>query len=177
MGRCGSWLRPGLRSANRFAFAATQFIDTVAHVRPDSLLTLHYRLAPPQGRAWVDTFGHNPATLTMGARQLAPALEECLLGLEEGAQARFELEPDVAFGPHDPQRVQRVPRSLLLQYVPDDVHLAVGDAVQLAGLTSASGASAAATVTAADEHVVELDFNHPLAGKAVVFDVHILGVL
>ncbi len=157
--------------------AATQCIDTVAHVRPDSLLTLHYRLAPPDGRAWIDTFAHRPATLTLGVQQLAPALEECLIGLEEGAQARFELPAGAAFGPHDPQRVQRLPRSVLRQYLPDDVHLAVGDAVQLAGLSSTSGASAAATVTAADEHAVELDFNHPLAGKAVVFDVHILGVL
>ncbi|MDE2121661.1 MAG: FKBP-type peptidyl-prolyl cis-trans isomerase [Betaproteobacteria bacterium] len=149
----------------------------MAHVRPDSLLTLHYRLAPPGGPAWVDTFGHNPATLTLGAHQLAPALEECLIGLEEGAQASFELPPDTAFGEHDAQRVQRVPRSLLVQYIPDNARLAVGDAVQLAGLSSASGASAAATVTAADEHIVELDFNHPLAGKAVVFDVQILGVL
>ncbi len=155
----------------------TQFIDTVACVRPDSLLTLHYRLADPAGRAWVDTFGHNPATLSLGVQQLAPALEQCLLGLEEGAQARFELPADAAFGPHDPQRVQRVPRSLLRQYLPDGVSLAVGDAVQLAGLSSASGASAAATVSAADDEVVELDFNHPLAGKAVVFDVQILGVL
>ena len=78
---------------------------------------------------------------------------------------------------HDPQRVQRVPRAALQQFVPDHVRLAVGDALQLAGLSSASGASAAATVTAADEDMVELDFNHPLAGKPVVFDVHILGVL
>ncbi len=147
------------------------------HVRPDSLLTLHYRLASPGGPAWIDTFGHNPATLTLGVQQLAPALEDCLLGLEEGARASFELESGAAFGPHDPQRVQRVPRELLLQYMPDDVHLKVGDAVQLAGLSSASGASAAATVTAVDERLVELDFNHPLAGKPVVFDVHILGVL
>ncbi len=147
------------------------------NVLPDSLLTLHYRLAAPGGAAWVDTFGHHPATLTLGAQQLAPALEQCLIGLEEGAQAHFELPPDVAFGMHDPQRVQRVPRSLLQQYVPDSVRLAVGDAVQLAGLSSASGASAAATVTAADDHMIELDFNHPLAGKPVVFDVHILGVL
>ena len=96
------------------------------NVRPDSLLTLHYRLAAPGGPAWVDTFGHNPATLTLGAQQLAPALEQCLIGLEEGAQARFELPPDVAFGMHDPQRVQRVPRSMLQQFVRDDVRLKVG---------------------------------------------------
>ena len=146
-------------------------------VRPDSMLTLHYRLAAPQGPDWINTFGHRPATLTLGANQLAPALEACLVGLKEGAQAHFELLPDVAFGAHDPARVQRISRSALQSRLPEDVHIAVGDAVQLSGVTSASGASAAATVTAIRDDMVELDFNHPLAGKSVVFDVHILGVL
>ncbi len=149
----------------------------MATVRPDSMLTLHYRLAAPDGRDWINTFGHRPATLTLGRQQLAPALEACLIGLEEGAHAHFELAADSAFGAHDPQRVRRVPRSVLLDHLADDVHLAVGDALQLSGISSASGANAAATVTAVDDDSVELDFNHPLAGKPVTFDVQILGVL
>lgn len=141
------------------------------------MLTLHYRLAAPDGRDWINTFGHRPATLTLGTRQLAPALEACLVGMEEGAAAHFELAPETAFGAHDPQRVKRVPLEVLRAHVAGDVDLAVGDAVQLAGVSSASGASAAATVTAITDHDVELDFNHPLAGKPVVFDVQILGVL
>ena len=149
----------------------------MATVRSDSMLTLHYRLAAPDGRDWINTFGHRPATLTLGTQQLAPALEACLVGLEEGASAHFELAADSAFGERDPQRVRRVPRSVLQQHLADDVHIAVGDALQLAGISSPSGASAGATVTAVDDDSVELDFNHPLAGKPVVFDVQILGVL
>lgn len=149
----------------------------MATVRLDSLLTLHYRLAATDGRAWVDTFAHRPATLTLGVQQLAPALEACLVGLEEGASAHFELPADAAFGARDPQRVRRVPLDVLQSCLPPDAHIAVGDAVQLSGLSSDSGASAGATVTALDATSIELDFNHPLAGKAVVFDVQILGVL
>lgn len=149
----------------------------MATVTPNSLLTLHYRLAAPEGRAWVDTFGQRPATLTLGAHQLAPALEARLIGLAEGAQARFELPAGEAFGERDPQRVQRVPMSLLKEHVAGDVHIAVGDTVQFAGVTSSSGASAGAVVTAIDGDTVELDFNHPLAGQAVVFDVHVVGIL
>ena len=53
-------------------------------VRPDSHLTLHYRLSLPDagGVAVVDTFGGTPATLQLGTGQLAEPLERCLLGLE-----------------------------------------------------------------------------------------------
>lgn len=149
----------------------------MANVSQNSLLTLHYRLAAPEGRAWVDTFGHRPATLTLGEQQLAPALESCLLGLAEGAQAHFEFPAGVAFGDRDPLRVQRVPLSLLEQHAAGDVHIAVGDTVQFDGLSSTSGASAGAVVTAIEGDQVELDFNHPLAGQSVVFDVHVLSVL
>ena len=146
-------------------------------VRADSLITLHYRLAAPDGAAWIDTFDHKPATLTLGSQQLAPALEACLLGLAEGSRHRFELPADTAFGAHDPARVQRVPRAVLQAQLNDAVELKLGDAIRLAGLTSASGATAGAIVTGLSESDIELDFNHPLAGKPVVFEVQILGVL
>ncbi|OIQ78609.1 FKBP-type 16 kDa peptidyl-prolyl cis-trans isomerase [mine drainage metagenome] len=149
----------------------------MACVRPDSLLTLHYRLAAQDGRDWVNTHGHRPATLTLGAGQLAPELEACLLGLEEGASARFELPPGAAFGATDPARVQRVARAALEALVPHDVSLQPGDTVQFAALSARGGAPAAAMVSQAADAWVELDFNHPLAGKAVVFEVQILSVL
>src|ERR1700744_6778711 len=53
-------------------------------VQPDSFLTLHYRLSGPDGAEVVSTFDDKPATLSLGAGQLAPAIEACLLGMEEG---------------------------------------------------------------------------------------------
>lgn len=149
----------------------------MACVRPDSLLTLHYRLTAPDGRDWVNTFDHRPATLTLGAGQLAPELEARLLGVEEGTRVRFELPPGVAFGVADPARVQRVPRAALEALTPQDVSLQPGDTVQLAALSTDRGAPAAATISQAAEDWIELDFNHPLAGKAVVFEVQVLSVL
>jgi len=149
----------------------------VACVRANSLLTLHYRLAAQDGLDWVNTFGHRPATLTLGTGQLAPELEACLLGLEEGADARFELAPDAAFGHVDAARVQRVPRAALQALGSQDIALRPGDTVQLAALAASNGAPAAAAVSQTGDDWVELDFNHPLAGKTVVFEVRILGVL
>ena len=66
-------------------------------VDPGSFLTLHYRLAGPQGDV-ISTFGSKPATLTLGTGELSPAVEERLIGLQEGAHATFELPAGAAFG-------------------------------------------------------------------------------
>lgn len=53
-------------------------------VQPDSLVTLHYRMALPDGEELITTFGGNPATLRLGNGELAPTLEQCLNGLPVG---------------------------------------------------------------------------------------------
>src|SRR5690606_39171066 len=65
-------------------------------VQPGSFLTLHYRLAGPAGDV-INTFNDKPATLSLGAGELSPAMEEQLLGLEEGTHTTFELPVGVAF--------------------------------------------------------------------------------
>ena len=54
-------------------------------VQPGSFLTLHYRLAGPDGAELINTFNDKPATLSLGTGELAPAIEARLLGLPEGA--------------------------------------------------------------------------------------------
>ena len=71
-------------------------------VQPGSFLTLHYRLSGPDGADVINTFGAKPATLSLGAGQLAPAIEQRLIGLAEGAHRRFDLAPGEAFGEREP---------------------------------------------------------------------------
>jgi FKBP-type peptidyl-prolyl cis-trans isomerase SlpA len=85
-------------------------------VRPGSFLTLHYRLAGPDGMALVDTFDDKPATLSLGTGELAPAMEARLIGLPEGARESFELRPGEAFGERNPQLLQRVKLALLREH-------------------------------------------------------------
>lgn len=142
-------------------------------VESGSFLTLHYRLAHAAGGDLVNTFDAQPATLSLGAGELAPALEARLIGLPEGARARFELDGDEAFGARNPQLVQRVSRALLARAAAPA--RAVGDVVQL----PAPGGSGvlAGTVRELGDDWVELDFNHPLAGAPLSFEVHVIGVL
>ena len=79
-----------------------------------SFLTLHYRLAGPDGADVINTFGAQPATLSLGAGQLAPAMEALLIGLRRGrARDASSSTPGEAFGERKPELLQRVARSLL----------------------------------------------------------------
>lgn len=148
-----------------------------ATVQPDSFLTLHYRLSGLDGTEHVSTFDMSPATLQMGGGQLAASLEACLLGLGVGEHHVFELEANDAFGQHNPRLVERIARSAL----PPDMELKVNSLVEFtapgsAAVPSAPGGLAGLLRELTDTTAV-FDFNHPLAGQPVRFEVKIIGIL
>lgn len=150
----------------------------MATVRSGSFLTLHYRLSGPDGLSVVDTFGGPPATLSLGTGELSPAIESRLLGLEEGAQVKFDLEPGEAFGTRSPELVQRVKLALLRELGDPDEVYSVGDVVQFPTPDGqGSYAGVVREVGPPQEDWALFDFNHPLAGQAVRFEVQLIGVL
>ncbi|MDE2047825.1 MAG: peptidylprolyl isomerase [Betaproteobacteria bacterium] len=143
-------------------------------VQPGSYLTLHYRLRDAQGEDIINTFDDKPATLTLGTGQLAPPLEARLIGLAQGAQACVELAEGEAFGPHNPELVQRVSRKLLAAEGDPMQGYDVGDIVRF---DAPDGGAYAGVVKAVHDDYVLFDFNHPLAGQKVTFEARIIGVL
>jgi len=147
-----------------------------------SFLTLHYRLAGPAGDI-INTFADKPATLSLGTGELSPAMEQRLMGLEEGTHATFELPAGEAFGERNPEMQQWVARKLLAQMGDPDEQYAVGDVVQFP--TPDGMASYAGSVRQVGKDgdgdgkadAVLFDFNHPLAGRPVTFEVQLIGVL
>ena len=139
-----------------------------------SYLTLHYRLASVDGKDIVSTFDGSPATLQLGQGQLAPFLEACLLGLEDGAQKSFDLPPEKAFGPRNPELVRHVSRATLDENSRLDENYAVGDLVEFA---APGGGQCAGILREIDNDGALFDFNHPLAGQSVRFEVKIIGIL
>lgn len=137
-------------------------------------LTLHYRLASIEGGDIVSTFEGNPATLQLGTGQLAPFLEDCLLGLEEGAHRVFELPPERAFGPRNPGLIQRVSRAALRENSSKDTNPKIGDRVEFA---APGGGGFAGVLREIDAEGAVFDFNHPLAGMALKFEVKLIGIL
>ncbi len=144
-------------------------------VQPGSFLTLHYRLSGPDGADVVNTFADKPATLSLGAGQLSPAIEERLLGLAEGTQAAFDLPAGAAFGPRNPEMLQRVKLALLHELGDPDAEYGVGDVVEFP--TPDGQGSYAGVVRECGGDWLLFDFNHPLAGQPVRFEVKLLGVL
>jgi FKBP-type peptidyl-prolyl cis-trans isomerase SlpA len=145
------------------------------HVQPGSFLTLHYRLAGPDGADLINTFHDKPATLSLGTGELAPAMEARLLGLPEGTHRSFELAPGEAFGERNPELLQRVKRALLDELGDPGERYSVGDVVQFP--TPDGQGAYAGVVREVDGEVLVFDFNHPLAGRPVTFEVQLIGVL
>ena len=140
-----------------------------------SFLTLHYRLADADGTDVINTFGARPATLSLGQGQLAPAMESLLLGLTAGRHETFQLEPGIAFGERKPELVQRVARSLLDRLGDQGASFDIGDVVQFPRPDGEPG-FAGVVRECADDWLL-FDFNHPLAGQRVTFEVQLIEVL
>jgi FKBP-type peptidyl-prolyl cis-trans isomerase SlpA len=147
----------------------------VTAIQPGSFLTLHYRLCGPDGADVVNTFNDKPATLSLGTGELAPAMEARLIGLPEGARQSFNLEAGEAFGQRNPELLQRVKLALLHEIGDPDATYDVGDVVQFP-TPNGQGAYAGVVREVGSDWLL-FDFNHPLAGHPLRFDVHVIGVL
>lgn len=151
-------------------------------VQPGSFLTLHYRMAglPADGSPGADiinTFGGKPATLSLGTGELSPAIEQRLLGLPEGTRTSFSLAAGEAFGDRNPELVQWVARKLLNELGDPLEQYKVGDVVQFPTPDGMGQYAGAVQQVKAEGDAVQFDFNHPLAGQPVVFEVQVIGVL
>lgn len=144
-------------------------------VQAGSFLTLHYRLAGPAGDI-INTFGGQPATLSLGTGELAPAVEQCLIGLPEGARQTFELPAGAAFGERNPDMQQWLARKVLNDMGDPLEQYVLGDVVQFP-TPDGQGRFAGVVLQVREDGAVLFDFNHPLAGQPVQFEVELLGVL
>jgi FKBP-type peptidyl-prolyl cis-trans isomerase SlpA len=143
---------------------------TTQVILADSLITLHYRVTNSDDVEFISTFGSGPATLQMGTGELAPPFENCLLGLSVGERRIFELPPDRAFGLANDQLIQRLPFS----EIPEGVN---ADVLSTIEFRNSGGQQFSGVVRARNQHGVLVDFNHPLAGKVLRFEVDIKGIL
>ena len=134
----------------------------VPTVQAGSFLTLHYRLAGPAGDV-INTFGEKPATLSLGAGELSPAVEQRLIGLEEGVRTTFELPAGEGFGERNADMQQWVARKLMNELGDPYEKYTAGDVVQFP-TPDGLGSYAGAVVRLREDGAVLFDFNHPLAG-------------
>ena len=137
-------------------------------INQDSQVTLHFTLKLPNGEVVDSTLGKQPARFTVGDGSLLPGFEQALYGLKAGDQRSFEIEPERGFGPGNPQNVQVMPRDNF-----NEMELETG---LLVIFQDAAGGELPGVVKTIHDTTVEVDFNHPLAGKVVTFEVEIIEV-
>ena len=113
----------------------------------------------------VDTnFGGDPVDFVIGDGSLLPGFERRLFGMAAGERQMFTVLPEDAFGQPNDNNVQYLPRDQF----DDDVELEIGLVFSFA---DASGGELPGMVLSYDEEEVSVDFNHPLSGRTILFDV------
>jgi FKBP-type peptidyl-prolyl cis-trans isomerase SlpA len=139
-------------------------------ISPESTVTLHLSLGLEDGTVAESTFEDEPLTFTMGDGTLVEGLELGLYGLKAGNTQRLVLEPEQAYGLHDPAKLHQLSRSEFST----ELELEPGVII---GFDTPTGEELPGTIISLTDETVEVDFNHPLAGRVVVFEVEIIAVV
>ncbi len=132
-------------------------------------VTLHFALKLDNGDVVDSNFDRDPATFVVGDGSLLPGFERALYGLASGATETFVIKPEDGFGQSNTNNMQTIPRDQFAA----DLELVEGLVLSFA---DAQQTELPGVVAAFDESTVTVDFNHPLAGRNIIFDVSILDV-
>lgn len=136
-------------------------------IQAGTSVTLHFSLALENGHIVDSNFEGNPATFSVGDGNLLPGFESSLLGLEVGDEREFIISPENAFGQHNAQNVQAVDRGNF-----DESELEIGSILSFQN----GDGELPGVIIALEENQVMVDFNHPLSGKNIVFQVKIVEI-
>lgn len=131
-------------------------------------VSLEYTLKLEDQSVIESNVGREAMTYRQGAHEIVPGLERALLGLAKGQKKQVVVKPEDAYGPVDDKAFQEVKKSM----IPEKAWK-VGAQLEA---KNPNGESTFPVVTEVKEETVILDFNHPLAGKTLIFDVTILDV-
>ena len=137
-------------------------------IGPNSRVKLHFTLRLLTGEIVDSTRDSNPAELTIGDGNLLPGFERRLTGLKAGSTRNFVLQPEEAFGAVNPDNITTVRRDKF----PPDVELETGLMISFA----ATGGELPGIVESVKGSQVGVNFNHPLAGRSLRFEVTIIDV-
>ncbi len=141
----------------------------MTQAKPGDKLRLHYTGTLDDGTVFDTSAGSEPLEFTLGAGEIIPGLDEGVTGMSVGETRSVRVEAADAYGEHDPDRVQAVP----LSQVPDDIPTEIGTQLQV---QTSSGQVMNVTVAGKTDSDLLLDTNHPLAGKALTFDVELVEI-
>jgi FKBP-type peptidyl-prolyl cis-trans isomerase SlpA len=137
-------------------------------VRKNRRVTLHYRVSLMSGEEFDASSPDSPLQFICGRGETIPGLEKRIIGLEAGDEKEFVVPPEEAFGARDDSLLRVVSR----QDLPSDLEVEVGRTVPCRD----KGTEVLVRIVALHEHTVVGDFNHPLAGQPLRYQVTIIDV-
>ncbi len=135
---------------------------------PQTRITLHFAVRLMDGTEMDSTYGGEPAAFSWGDESLLPGFERAILGLKAGDKRSVFIDAASGFGEYNEQNRQHFKRST---FSADEV--AVGTVMNFA---DAAGAEVPGVIAELDDDWVTVDFNHPLAGRDLTFEVEIIAV-
>jgi FKBP-type peptidyl-prolyl cis-trans isomerase 2 len=138
-----------------------------AGVRPGDAVRLRYELSA-DGKVLESNFDGDPIPIVQGEKDVPAAVDAALVGMLPGQEKVLELPPEKAFGAYDPRRVETTPLSDL-----GDVGKGLKAGQKILGFRD--GKPETALVRSVADGKAALDFNHPLAGKTVVYRIKVMG--
>jgi FKBP-type peptidyl-prolyl cis-trans isomerase SlyD len=137
-------------------------VQDKAHVKLDYSLTID------SGEVVDRSTPEEPLEFIYGAQQIIPGLEKKLHGMKAGESAKLVVEAAEGYGERNEQLVEDLPR----KYFPDGVDVQIGMVFQA---NTPSGPARMKVLEVAEDHV-KADFNHPMAGERLTFDVKVVNV-
>ena len=130
---------------------------------------IHYTGTLDDGTQFDSSAGRDPLQFTLGSGQVIPGFEKAVEGMAVGDSKTVNIPAEDAYGARQEQMVQEVPRAAL----PDDLDPEEGMALQA---RNPDGQVINLTVTAVGDDSITVDGNHPLAGKALNFDIELVDI-
>ena len=138
--------------------------------RNGDLVKIHYTCKLANGTIIDSSVGNEPLEFTLGKGEVIKALEDAVMGMRVGQSKTVNVPAENAYGPHHGEWVLEMGHDKL----PGDWNPEVGLCIEI---PREKGESSMATVTHVSQSTVRLDFNHPLAGKALIFEISFLEII
>ena len=141
----------------------------MSQAKSGDTVKIHYTGTLDDGTQFDSSAGRDPLQFTVGSGQVIPGFDQAVEGMAVGDKKTVNIEPEQAYGPRHEQMIQEVPKSAL----PDGLEPEVGMGLQAQG---PDGRALQLTVTAVGDDTITVDGNHPLAGKALNFDIELVHI-
>jgi peptidylprolyl isomerase len=142
--------------------------ESMESAKSGDQVKIHYTGRLNDGTIFDSSRERDPLEFTAGGKEIIPGLSVAVVGMKPGDSKTVVIPPEEAFGPHHPERSQKIE----LKFLPEGIQ--VGQPLQAESANQAEPLTVWVTEIGDDYAVI--DANHPLAGKELTFDIEMVGL-